>query len=690
MTEATAGYPDEAGRSAPAGAGEIPAPGATGPASDALGPAGGSRGPAPGAPGPAGGAGQSPAHGGAHAVAAAQRHGVRTMFTLSGGHVFPLYDGAVKAGPPMRIVDVRHEQTAVFAAEATARLERAPGLAVLTAGPGVTNGVSAITTAHFNGSPVVVLGGRAPDYRWGSGSLQEIDHPHLLTAVTKRAWTEHEAGGVGASVDEAFRLAAARHRGPVFLDVALEALFGAAGQASPTAPGVAGVADTVSATGPAASGAGAAGKAGTAGTGAGMAGTGMAGPAGAGTASPAGAGTASAAGAGAAGSVVSGHAGGAAGAVPGPVPADGDQRDAPDPGAISAIARLLTAAERPVLVLGSDVWLDRADTAARQAAEELRLPVIANGQGRGVLPAGHELLVTRARSVAFGQADLVIVVGTPLDFRLGYGEFGGRDGAPRAQVVHVADAPGQVAAHCQLAGSAAGDLAAFFTGLAVAAGSAARGWTRSWLPMLQAARDKAVAADGPLLSSDADPIHPMRVYGELAKVLDDDAVVIGDGGDFVSYAGKYIEPKRPGCWLDPGPYGCLGTGLGYAIAARIARPSAQVVLLLGDGAAGFSLMDADTLVRHRLPVVMICGNNGIWGLEKYPMQALYGYDVAAELQPQCRYDQVVAALGGAGELVTSPADIGPALRRALDSGVPYLVNVVTDPGIAYPRSTTGI
>src|SRR5712691_1112147 len=332
---------------------------------------------------PAGGAGRPPAgdasqaatHGGAHAVAAARRHGVATMFTLSGGHVFPLYDGAVTADPPMRIVDVRHEQTAVFAAEATARLERTPGLAVLTAGPGVTNGVSAITTAYFNGSPVVVLAGRAPDYRWGSGSLQEIDHPKLLTAVTKRAWTEHDAARAGASADRAFRLAAARHRGPVFLDFALEALFGPAGDA------------------------------------------------------------------------------GAAG------PAGGDDQPAGHgPGSAGAIAGLLGAAERPVLVLGSDVWLDGAETAARQAAEELRLPVIANGQGRGVLPAGHDLLVTRARSVAFGQADLVIVVGTPLDFRLGYGEFGGRDGAPRARVVHVADAPGQVAAHRELAASAAGDL----------------------------------------------------------------------------------------------------------------------------------------------------------------------------------------------------------------------------------------
>src|SRR5215470_5088373 len=169
---------------------------------------------------------QPPAHGGARAVAAAGKHGVTTMFTLSGGHVFPLYDGAVKASPPMPIIDVRHEQTAVFAAEATARLTRTPGLAVLTAGPGVTNGVSAVTTAHFNGTPLVVLAGRAPDGRWGAGSLQELDHPPLLAPVTKRAWTVHDPADVSAAADEAFALASARHRGPVFLDASLEALFG--------------------------------------------------------------------------------------------------------------------------------------------------------------------------------------------------------------------------------------------------------------------------------------------------------------------------------------------------------------------------------------------------------------------------------------------------------------------------------
>jgi acetolactate synthase-1/2/3 large subunit len=558
-------------------------------------------------------------HGGLHAVAVARRYGVSALFTLSGGHVFPLYDAAVRTDPPLRLVDVRHEQTAVFAAEATARLTRTPGLAVVTAGPGVTNSVSAVTTAWFNAAPVVVLAGRAPDYRWGAGSLQEIDHPPLLAPVTKRAWTEHDTAKVAASVEAAFALALSPHRGPVFLDISLEAIYGQAEADLPDGAGPDG-----------------------------------AGPDGAG---PDGA---------------------------GPGGAD-----------ISRIAGLLRAARRPVLVLGSDVWLGGADNAARRAAEELRLPVIANGQARGVLPAGHELLVTRARSVALREADLVLVAGTPLDFRLGYGSFGPKE-AP-AQVVHVADAPGGIATHGPLAGSAAGDLSAFFTGLAAeltghpAPGRQVLGaMDPDGLTRLTEAVRAAHAADAPLLASDADPVHPARIYGELLKVLDDDAVIIGDGGDFVSFAGKYIQPARPGGWLDPGPFGCLGTGLGYAIAARIARPSAQVVLLLGDGAAGFSLMDADTLVRHRLPVVIVCGNNGGWGLEKHPMRALYGYDVAADLQPGCRYDEVVRALGGAGELVTTAAGIAPALRRAFAANAPYLVNVVTDPEIAYPRSTSGV
>ena len=543
-------------------------------------------------------------HSGELAVAVARAHGVETMFTLSGAHVFPMYDGAVKAEPPMRLIDVRHEQTAAFAAEATGKLTRVPGLAVLTAGPGVTNGLSAVAQAQFAGSPMVVVGGRAPAARWGSGSLQEIDQPPILAPITKQARTLHTANDVLEGVNDAFVAAGSPHRGPTFLDIPLDEFFNSASGPLPTATRRKG--------------------------------------------------------------------------------------SEPDSDAISEIAELLAAASRPVLVLGTDVWADGAEESALRFVESAGIPTITNGMGRGLVPGGHPLLVTKARGQALSGSDLVIVVGTPLDFRLGYGVFGGDDDTSPARVVHVADSPGQVSRHADLAASVSGDLSSVFDGLLTALEQVVRrpDWS-DWVTDLQAKVKTATEKDAALLGAEADPIHPARIYGELVPRLADDSVVIGDGGDFVSFAGKFVEPRRPGGWLDPGPYGCLGAGLGSAIAARIARPSAQVVLLLGDGAAGFSLMDVDTLVRHNLPVVMVMGNNSAWGLEKGPMQMLYGYDVAADLAPQTRYDEVVRALGGAGETVTDPREIGPALDRAFAANAPYLVNVITDVEAAYPRKTFG-
>ncbi|MFB9312506.1 acetolactate synthase [Nocardioides plantarum] len=559
---------------------------------------------APAADDPAGGpAGEVAGHSGELAVAVARAHGVQTMFTLSGAHVFPMYDGAVRTqqegqGPPVRLLDVRHEQTAAFAAEATGKLTRVPGLAVLTAGPGVTNGVSAIAQAQFAGSPMVVVGGRAPQSRWGTGSLQELDQPPIVASVSKHAATLPTAGDVLDGMDHAFRLAGSSHRGPVFVDVPMDEFF-------------------ASSSGPAPSG-------------------------------------------------------------------ERDRGAEPDPDAIATIARLLAGASRPTLILGTDVWADGAEVAALRLVETAGLPTITNGMGRGIVPGGHPLLVTKARGQALKEPDLVVVVGTPLDFRLGYGVFGD------ARVVHVADSAAQVSQHATLAASAHGDLTTFFDGLLAALERGPKPAWGPWVTSLQDGVAAGVERDRALLTAEADPIHPARIYGELVPRLADDAVVIGDGGDFVSFAGKYVEPQRPGGWLDPGPYGCLGAGLGAAIAARIARPSAQVVLLLGDGAAGFSLMDVDTLVRHDLPVVMVMGNNSAWGLEKGPMQMLYGYDVAADLAPRTAYDGVVRALGGAGETVTDPRQIGAALDRAFASGVPYLVNVITDVEAAYPRATFGI
>ena len=532
-------------------------------------------------------------HSGDAALEVLRGYGVDTMFTLNGGHVWPLYDAAVKQD--VRIVDVRHEQTATFAAEAWAKLTRKPGLAVLTAGPGVTNGVSAITTAYFNGTPLVVLGGRAPQSRWGSGSLQELDHVPIVASITKSARTVASPDETAKEIQHAVTTAMTPHRGPVFVDFPMDVIFNSA-------------------------------------------------------ASPEGNGT-----------------------VPRGV--------APDPEDVERAAALIAAAERPAIIVGSDLYWDGAWPALARFVETMRVPCWFNGLGRGCLPADHELAFTRTRGLLKTDADLVVIIGTALDFRLGFGRFGS------AQVVHICDAPESRAAHVVTAASPAGDLTAILDGMASWSG-ADRADHEPWIERVRDAENAAAAAERQLLDAGGELIKPTRVYGELGKRLARDAVVICDGGDFVSYAGKYVEVYTPGCWLDTGPYGCLGNGPGYAMAARVARPDAQIVVMLGDGAAGFSLMDVDTLVRHNLPVVMVVGNNGCWGLEKYPMQALYGYDVACDLQDECRYDDVVKALGGAGETVRRPDDVGPALDRAFSAGVPYLVNVMTDPTDVYPRSST--
>lgn len=532
-------------------------------------------------------------HGGDLAVLAAQAHGINHLFTLSGAHVFPIYDGAVHRDLP--IIDVRHEQTAVFAAEATARLTRTPGLAVVTAGPGVTNGVSAVANAFYNGAPLLMLGGRAPAGRWGQGALQEIDHPPLLAPVTKIAGTVTKTDKIGDEIFDALTLARTPHRGPTFLDIPMDIFFGPA--------------------------------------------------------------------------------------TTHPVEAWTPQARQVNTDEVARIADLIKKSSSPLLILGSDVWAGSAEKEALEFAESLQIPVITNGTARGVIPRGNPLLATKARSFAFRSADLILVVGTPLDFRLGYGDFGS------AKVIHVSDSPAGIATHATLSTSTSGDLPAIFTALT---NSLSHQVSNEWRESITQAALKSASKERELLEADLSPIHPARIYGELLPKLADDAVIIGDGGDFVSFAGKFVEPVRPGCWLDPGPFGCLGGGMGGIIAARLARPSAQVVALFGDGALGFSLGDIDSLVRHHLPAVMVVGNNSAWGLEKHPMQSIFGYDVAADLAPQTRYDEVIRALGGAGEMVSESSQIGPALDRAFESGVPYLVNIITDPAIAYPRTTTGI
>lgn len=530
-------------------------------------------------------------HGGLAVSRALKGLGVRHLFTLTGGHIFPILDGCKQDG--IRIVDTRHEQTAAFAAEGWARLTRSLGVSAVTAGPGVANVVGPLAQAKFNQAPVLVLGGRAPAFRWGQGSLQEIDHVPFVDPIAP-ASTITDTSLISKEVTSAALAALAPPRGPRFLDVPLDVLFGTGSLEVPEPP----------------------------------------------TSSPP------------------------------AVPHEEAHR----------IADLIGRAERPALVAGSNVYLDRAEEPLRTLVETARLPTFMNGQGRGCLPADHPLAFARSRSKAFTGADLVIVAGTPMDFRLGFGQ----SFASGASVVHLDSSAESITRHVPLAGSIGAPLDVSFKAIEDALGTIPD--RADWIDQLtEAEQEKKHSAESELHSG-ARPIHPMRVYGELVRLLDRDAIVIGDGGDFVSYAGREVPSYEPGSWLDPGPFGCLGVGPGYAMAARLAHPNRQVVLLYGDGALGFSGMDLESLVRLDLPVVCIVGNNGVWGLEKHPMRALYGYDVAADLRQGVRYDRMMVAFGGRGEHVTDPDDIAPALKRAFSSGEPTLVNIVTDPDVAYPRS----
>ncbi len=522
--------------------------------------------------------------------------GVNKLFTLSGGHLFSIYDGCREEG--IDFVDTRHESTAAFAAEGWAKVTREPGVCALTAGPGVTNGMSAIASASENNSPMLVLGGRAPQMRWGAGSLQEIDHIPFVRPLTKLAETAFVTGEIPSMVDEALQCASTAPTGPTFLDFPLDIVFSEADEPEEESP----VAHKASQA---------------------------------------------------------------------------------DPTALEKAALLLAQAERPAIMAGTNLYWSHGETALKELAEAVGIPVFLNGLARGCLPADHECFFSRARSMALKGADVALVIGVPMDFRLG---FGGAFG-DQTEIVVIDFAEPDRQLQREPAIEAYGDIGGSLEKIREVAVSSGTGRDRTseWLKEIDSEERSRRAKEEDDLLDDRAPLHPLRIYKELNEILDRDAVVVGDGGDFVSYAGKAIETYEPGCWLDPGPFGCLGSGPGYAIAAKIARPDSQVCLLQGDGAFGFSGMEFDTMVRHGLPIVSVIGNNGIWALEKHPMEFLYGYSVVAELRPKTRYDKVVEALGGHGELVEKPDELRPALERAFESGLPACVNVLTDPEVAYPR-----
>jgi len=358
-----------------------------------------------------------------------------------------------------------------------------------------------------------------------------------------------------------------------------------------------------------------------------------------------------------------------------------DLGPAPDPDAITLAARLIREAERPAVIAGGSVWWSHAETELTRLVDAAHLPLCVNGMARGMLPRGHPLFFPRARGLALGEADLILVIGVPLDFRLNFGQPPVFAEGAKLVVMDVDDHR----KHRRSEVAIYGDLKAALAALAGATAGTRERW--SWLDRLRESEAASRRRDQAMTQSDSSPVHPARLIAEVERFSDPDAIFVGDGGDFVSFAGRLVERSQPGLWLDPGPYGCLGSGPAYAMAAKLAHPDRQVILLSGDGAFGFSAMEFDTMVRHRIPVVCVIGNNGIWALEKHPMMSMLGLSIAADLGPRTRYDKLVESLGGYGELVDRPEQIGPALGRAFRSGLPACINTICDPDAEYPRSS---
>jgi acetolactate synthase I/II/III large subunit len=524
------------------------------------------------------------AHGGKLVSKALLRHGVTHLFTLCGGHIQAIYDGCLDDG--IRVVDVRHEQTAGHAADGYARVTGRPGVCAVTAGPGVTDVVTAVANAQRAGIPMIVIGGAGPRALTDMGSLQDMNHVELMRPISKWSVSIPSTDRIQEYIDSAFRVAQANVPGPVFLEMPLDLLMNWADDAPPT---------TVAQQEP--------------------------------------------------------------------------PRPGGDPALCAKVAAMLRDAERPMIIVGTQLrWSPRRD-AARRFADAIEAPVYLNGMARGALPHHHRCLMSRSRRFALGQTDLCVVLGTPFDFRLEYG----RAINPAAKVVQIDLDGAELGRNRRVDVAIHGDSGIVLDQILAEIRQKS---APDWLAAVRAAEDKSQAKMAAEITSDQSPPNPLRVCAEIGKRLKPNDIVIGDGGDFVATAAYVLKLEWPQLWMDPGPLGTLGVGPGYAMAAKLCRPEANVIIAYGDGSFGFHALEFEAMVRQKIPVVGVIGNDGAWTQIKRGQVELYGADraVATDLG-YVRYDKVVEALGGFGAYVERAEDIGPALDAALASGLPAIVNV---------------
>ena len=530
-------------------------------------------------------------HGGRLVARALKREGVDTIFTLCGGHIMTIYDGCLDEG--IRVVDVRHEQAAVMAADGMARVTRNPGFAAVTAGPGVMNAITGIANARAADSPVVTLGGQSDFVRFGQGALQEGPQVPVVAPLTKWAASCYEARLIPDFVHTAFREAASPRMGPTFLEVPWDILFAEADEGE----------------------------------------------------------------------------GRDARRTRVPAATRASERD------LDAAARLLAEAERPVVVAGAGVWWAQGEAQLRAFADAFSAPCYLNSLARGMLPRKHPGFLVHSRGKALAEADVVLNFGTPFDFRMNFGEGLAKD----AKIVHaepVASMVGRYPVDVALVG----DLRVTLVELHARLHGRPQRDRSAWLAKLRAHDDKKVAENEEAMRAEGAPMHALRFLRELNDVIDEETIVVGDGGNIVALAGKVLEVERPGHWLDPGPYGTLGVGLPFAMAAKLARPAKKVLVLSGDGAFGLNGMEIESCARQDIPVVCVVANDGAWNQIRDPQLMLYGEDraPATALSPDARYDLVAQALGAHGEHVTEPKEVGAAIERAFATKRASVINVPID------------
>jgi acetolactate synthase-1/2/3 large subunit len=513
--------------------------------------------------------------------------GVSTLYTLCGGHVMTIYDGCLNNA--ISIIDFRHEQAAAHAADAHARLTHNVGVAVVTAGPGVTDAVTGVANAYEARSPLILIGGAAPLKTKGMGALQEMPQIGMFQDITKAAYSITETERIPEQLNKAFRIALSGRPGPVFIEIPFDVLFNAVEPPE----------------------------------------------------------------------------------IPHRVTIEPPEPETDD---IARLFDLLRAAHKPIIIAGTQVYWDAAHDALRDVTEQTGIPVFTNGAGRGTLPMTHPNCFKSARSSALREADLVLLIGTPLDFRLKYGQEGWN---PQAKLVQLESDPAELNRNRQadlaLTASARAVLEAIAEGLPGIRYD-------SWLRYIQDIEVRKNAEQKQWEALDTSPVNHFRFGAELNRFVDPDTIVIGDGGDIVTASARVLDVTLPGQWLDPGPLGCLGVGVPFAIAAKHLYPEKKVLIISGDGSFGLNGFEFDTAVRFNLPIVSIIGNDAGWGNIRVIQKQMIGAEraVATSLAPT-RYDRVVEALGGYGEYVDQPEGIRPALERAFASGRPACVNVALDP-----------